>query len=148
MITSSKNNSKGVLLDTIAQILAFDATHLNDAEYTDIACQKCKPLLFWLYLAQKDDTLVKAIQSQACGNVTLVQSFAKVEKDCLRGTSNDPSFSALQRPLEMMVASATTTQGMLQTPSQFQVQTSEKSSKSFKKIFHRYIRTCFSWRVA
>jgi hypothetical protein len=133
-ITSSKGNAKVVLLDTIAQILAFDATHLNDAEYTDIACQKCKPLLFWLYLAQKDDTLVKAIQSQACGNVTLVQSFAKGEKECLRGTSNDPSFSALQRPLEMMVASATTTQGMLQTLSQFQVQTSEKTSKSFKKI--------------
>ena len=134
VITSSKGNAKAVLLDSIAQIAAFDATHLNDAEYTDIACQKCKPLLFWLYLAQKDNTLVKAIQSQACGNVTLVQSFAKVEKECLKGTSNDSSFSALQRPLEMMVASATTTQGMLQTLSQFQVQTSEKSSKSFKKI--------------
>jgi len=33
-----------------------------------------------------------------------------------------------------MVAFLTTTQGMLQTLSQVQVQTSEKSSKSFKKI--------------
>jgi len=63
-----------------------------------------------------------------------MQSFEKMEREYLHGPSNNSSLASLQRPLEMMVASATTTQGMLQTLSQVQVQTSEQSSKSFKKI--------------
>ena len=133
-IASSKGDAKAVLLEAISAIVSFDATHLNDAEYQDIASQKCKPLLFWLFLAQKDDNFVKSIHSQACCNVTLVQSFEQMTKECLKGTSNDSSLASLQRPLETLVASATTTQGLLQTLSQVQVQTSDKSSKSFKKI--------------
>jgi len=133
-ITSSKGDTRAVFLEAISVCIAFDGATLNDPEYQDIASQKCKPILFWLFLAQKDDNFVKPIQSQACGNITLMQSFEKMERECLHGPSNNSSLASLQGPPEMMVASVTTTRGMLQTLSQVQVQTSIKISKSFKKI--------------
>jgi len=50
-ISASKGNAKVILLLTIAAIIDFDASHIGDDEYKYTASQKCKPLLFWFFLA-------------------------------------------------------------------------------------------------
>jgi len=49
-----------MILKVLSAIAEFDAAHLNDVEYKDITSQKCKLLLFWLFLALKDDKLKAA----------------------------------------------------------------------------------------
>ena len=140
-ISASKGNAKVVLLATVATIMDFDASHIGDDEYKDIASQKCKPLLFWLFLAIQNNTFVQPIQSEGCGSVKVVKEFEKTTMDCLNGGTSDNSGShllSLKRPLEIMAASVTSTQSLLQSMSQIQHQVSDKSSKSFKKIPVQY----------
>jgi len=134
-ISASKGNAKVVLLATVAAIMDFDASHIGDDEYKDIASQKCKPLLFWLFLAIQDNAFVHPVQSEGCGSVKVVKEFEKTIMDSLNGGNSDNSGShllSLKRPLEVMAASVTSTQFLLQSMSQIQHQVSDKSSKSFK----------------
>ena len=82
---------KVVLLATVTTIMDFDASHIGDDEYKDIASQKCKPLLFWLFLAIQDNAFVQPIQSEGCGSVKVVKEFEKTTMDCLNGGTSDNS---------------------------------------------------------
>jgi len=71
----------------------------------------------------------------------VVKEFEKTIMDSLNGGNSDDSGShllSLKRPLEVMAASVTSMQSLLQSVSQIQHQVSDKSSKSFKKIPAQY----------
>ena len=75
------------------------------------------------------------IQSEGCGSVKVVKEFEKTVNECLNGGNRDDSAShllSLKRPLEVMAACVTSTQSLLQA------MTTDKSSKSFKKIPAQY----------
>lgn len=143
-ISKSNGEAKEILVDCVKAIKEFDAAHTNDAEYTDKARSKCKDMMFWLYLVSQSSDAVEAVPATGCNNESMAERLAVIAKKCL-DQSEDISVSistqvekSLKRPFEVLAASSSMTSEFMEKLTQLQSQSSEKSSKSFKKIPAKY----------
>ena len=99
-IAVSRGDANAILVEVVNAIKEFDTVHAIDAEYTDAAKTKCKPLLYWLYLAGKDNEIIKQIPSMVCSNARLANSFVQLESQCLKRSSygSKVAFPSLKQP--------------------------------------------------
>ena len=146
-ISNSNGNSKNILIEAAREIKHFDTIHANDQEYEEKAKSKCKDLLAWLFLVGMN--VVHKVPTMGCNNKQIIDYFSTIEKECLSDNNpiqngininTDGIMQALQRPLEILATSASSTQDFMQKLTQIQSQNSEKASKSFKKIAPKYQR--------
>ena len=143
-IEESNGDAKVVLLKSIEAIKAFDSAHNGDAEYVDKARTKCKDFLFWLFLVQKEDNSIEGIPVMGCSNNKVVSALSSISSSCLSSSKevsssiSDQVEQSLKRPFEVLAASSYLTSEFMEKLTQLQSQSSDKSSKSFKKILQKY----------
>ena len=145
-ISSTAGDTKHVLIQTAQAIKEFDITHAGDVTYTDRAKSKSKDILAWLYLVIHDR--ITATQTMGCQCKILKSKFLKLENinlglntppDTVAAHSNDLG-QILQRPLEILATSSSSTQEFLQKLTQIHSQSNDKSTRSFKKLAPKYQR--------
>ena len=145
-ISKSNGNSKPILVECVKAIKDFDTKHANDTTYEDKARAKCKDILFWLYLVSSGNAAIDAVPVTGCNNEKVAEELKNVSSKALKPkTTSDPSTSIsaqverlLKCPFEVLATSASSTSDFMEKLTQLQNQSSEKSSKSFKKIPTKY----------
>ena len=142
-IAANKADTNKIFLDVIIAIKEFDEAHKDDAEFKEKAATKCKMLLHWLYVANKDDadTGIAQIQFAICSNEGITSQMKAFEKLHFTqvGQAQDQVAQALVAPLEQLAASSRTTQETLLKLSETQEKSpSSASDKSFAKIPESY----------
>ena len=143
-IEANQGNSNSLLLKIVEEIKNFDTKHNTDTDYTDKAKQKCKDLLFWIYLAGKENNAVKAIPTTVNINRRIKKKLDEITTSCLTSkhqTNNhlDENFANvighhLKRPLEIIATSNTTQSDILRSFQTQHERSTEKSTKSFTKL--------------
>ncbi len=136
-IATSRGDAKTILVEVVNAIKEFDFVNAPDIDYVDSAKAKCKPLLFWLYLAGKDDIAIKPIPSENCTNPGLAAAYTQLKSQHLK-VSSDNGTPASSAHLEALASSALTSQSMLLQMTSNQAKTTERTSRSFKKIPTKY----------
>ena len=63
-ICDKDGDAMSVLLAVLVEIKNFDTIHATDTEFLDKANQKCKELLYWLYLVAKGDMSIPSIPTK------------------------------------------------------------------------------------
>ena len=148
-IVNHNGSTKEVLLAAVRSIKAFDTTQAANPEYTEKAKQKCKDLVYWLYLVSQDSTGVVATPVTGCNSIDLITKLNEVGRKCLGQAGVSPTKvgvttstwqKKLQRPLEQLAASASSNQDILRTLTKIHESNDDKTSKSFKKIPQKYQR--------
>ena len=143
-ISISNGNSKLLLVDCVKSIKDFDTLHAQDEDYTDKARSKCKDILLWLFLAGKDSPAIDAVQSMCCQDERVADALETIKASCLlpkpaiSSTISDQVEKSLKRPFEVLASSVSSTSDFMEKLTNLQSQSSEKSSKSFKKIPAKY----------
>ena len=122
------------MLEVIASIKDFDATHQNDDKFVDKAAVKCKALLYWLYLAGNIDNCIEKIPTQTCQNSTLASKFETLKHEILNLNSASSPLELISAPLSQLASSTRTTQEAISKLVDLQTKSSDKSTNSFKKI--------------
>lgn len=113
----------------------FDSTHQEDDNYEEKALLKCRNLFYWLFLAVKDDNIIEKIPIQICSNQSIANHFKKFKDNhTLKNGSGEDSLNAIYTPLAQLATSTATTQEAISKLVNLQTTSSEKNSKSFKKI--------------
>ena len=147
MISRRVQDAKELLVKVVQEIKAFDSIHATDEEFRDKAKQKCKDFVYWIHLVVKNDESIKAIPTTGCNSVKVIKEFRTLTSTCLArdsecsGTASQTSIelgNQLTRPLEMLAASSSSNQEVLRKLTQIQTQSSEKTTRSFKKIPSKY----------
>ena len=145
-IKEHDGDSKQALIDCAQAIKDFDTLHSGDDDYTDKAKSKSKDILAWLYLVLHDR--ITATPTMVCQSKILKSRFSNLEHSLL-GPNNPPDTAIvpsqnieqiLRRPLEILATTSTSTQDFLQKLTQIQSQSTDKSTRSFKKIAPKYQR--------
>ena len=148
-IEKNEGDCKSLLLAVVLAIKQFDTEFDGNADYTNKAKQKCKDILYWLYLSSKADSPVKSIPTTVSKSRRIRDKLIEVTSTCIKGntTSNTTTGTAefanaignhLKRPLEIIATSNTTQSDILRS---FQVQherNNDKSSRSFTKLPSQY----------
>ena len=145
-VADYNGNARQVLLKTVQAITAFDTDHADDIEYVDKAKTKCKDLLLWLYLVGAESESIKSTPVIGCSNSAVAQYFQELKDIVLSPPSGSMPASDLQnavgdtlkRPFEVLATTASTTADFVEKLTQLHKQSSEKSTKSFKKIPTKY----------
>jgi hypothetical protein len=144
-ISKSNGNSKLLLIECVKKIKEFDIEHANDVNYSDKARSKSKDILLWLYLVNKGSNEIDAVPVIGC-NEKVAKALSKVKQRCLKTTNKNNDTNnisaqveqSLKRPFEVLATSASSTSDFMEKLTQLQNQSSEKSTKSFKKIPVKY----------
>jgi hypothetical protein len=154
-IMNHQGSAKELLFALIDAIRAFDTAHQGDDDYKDKAKSMSKEILFWCYLVFKDSDSIQATPTTGCRSVKVIKALRVIETNCLKQNliehqalvepnpiqvAQDQAHltQTFQRPLEMLATSAASNQDFLRKLTQIQTQTSEKTSKSFKKLPPKY----------
>ena len=142
-IEKDQGDSKLLLIKVIQAIKNFDTTHNTDDEFVDKAKQKCKDLLFWIYLAGKENA-IKSIPTTVNVNRRVKQNIKDITFSCIsekRPNNNqfDNNFAEalgnhLKRPLEIIATSNSTQSDILRSFQSQHKKSNEKSAKSFTKL--------------
>ena len=142
-IEKDQGDSKLLLIKVIQAIKNFDTTHNTDDEFVDKAKQKCKDLLFWIYLAGKENA-IKSIPTTVNVNRRVKQNIKDITFSCIsekRPNNNqfDNNFAEalgnhLKRPLEIIATSNSTQSDILRSFQSQHEKSNEKSAKSFTKL--------------
>ena len=133
-----------MLVNCIKTSKEFDTTHANDKAYNDKARSKCKDIMMWLYLVSKNSPSIDAIQITGCANEKVAIELNAKAKHCLSSrqdtetTISSQVKKSLKRPFKVLATSASSTSDFMEKLTQLQNQSSDKSSKSFKKIPVKY----------
>ena len=149
IISEKDGNAKEVLIEVARVIKEFDTKHSNDAEYTEKARQKCRPILAWLFLTIKEK--INAIPTMGCNNRSMIRSLKALEDLHLNSSKDKPTNkvnsnstenleSIFKRPLEILATSSSATNDFVQKLSSSQAISGEKVTRSFKKIAPKYQR--------
>ena len=143
-ISKSNGNSKLMLIECVKKIKEFDIEHTNDDDYTDKARSKSKDILLWLYLVCKISDKIDAVPVIGC-NEKVAKALSEVKQKCLKDNNNNNTDNihaqveqSLKRPFEVLATSASSTSDFMEKLTQLQNQSSDKSTKSFKKIPMKY----------
>ena len=146
-IVDTHGDARQVLVDCVKEMKSFDATHVNDNEYTDKAQSKSKAFLYWIYLVSQDNNAIEAIATTGCTNDKIMSKLQERTITKL-GTTPTPQVdgstiqqqveATLKRPFEVLAATSSTTADFMDKLTQLQSQANEKSSKNFKKIPAKY----------
>ena len=148
-IETNQGDCKQLLLQVVQAIKAFDTKNSTDTNYVDKAKQKCKDILFWIYLASKNDETIQPIPTTTNMNRRIKKTLEDIEESCLltrnKTTNNnlDENFAAalgnhLKRPLEIIATSNTTQSDLLRSFQTQHEKANDKSSKSFTKLPNEY----------
>ena len=142
-------DSKEVLFAAIQVIQEFDK-HMKDErlDQSETARDSCVEILHWLYLASKGK--INSIPTIACSvrevrkHFNHIQSVLGNDKIRLEKSTNEvPSFDSdtfaksIQKPLEIIAASSSSTQDFLSKLTQIQSTNQDKSTNSFGKLSDR-----------
>ena len=147
-IEDDQGDSKLLLLKVVQAIKSFDTKHNADDEFIDKAKQKCKDIIFWIYLAGKENA-IKPIPTTANINRRVKKKIKEITSSCIstkRSTNNnhfDHNFAEalgnhLKRPLEIIATSNSTQSDILRSFQSQHEKSNEKSSKSFTKLPAEY----------
>jgi hypothetical protein len=145
-ITNHNGDAANTLLQSAKAIVNFDNEHANDDEYVDKARNKCKDLLFWLYLVTTGSETITATPVIGCTSPLVSSHFKQLESSLLVSnpstqTATDMSTAVgetLKRPFEVLATSASSTADFVEKLTQLQSQSNDKATKSFKKIPTKY----------
>ena len=101
--------------------------------------------MLWLYLVSKNSPSINTVQVTGCANEKVAIELNAKVKHCLsssqgtEATISSQVEKSLKRPFEVLATSASsTTSNFMEKLMQLQNQSSDKSSKSFKKIPVKY----------
>jgi len=103
----------------------------------ETATDTCSDILYWIYLATKGK--INSIPIVGCSvkevrlHFKMLEKMINVNKTKKDTTKEDIAYS-IQRPLEMIAASSSSTQDFLSKLTQIQSSAQEKSSNSFTKL--------------
>ena len=148
-IEKNESDCKSLLLAVALAIKQFDIDFDGNTDYVNKAKQKCKDILYWLYLASKQDSPVKPIPTTVCKSRRIRDKLNDITSTCIntnvtnQATTGSAEFANaignhLKRPLEIIATSNTTQSDILRS---FQVQhekNNDKSSRSFTKLPSQY----------
>ena len=146
IIEDRNGDTTQALISCAQAIKEFDTLHSIDDDYTDKAKSKSKDILAWLYLVINDK--VTATPTMSCQSKILKSRFSNL-KDLKLGPLAPPETALLpqqnfeqilQRPLEILATSSSSTQDFLQKLTQIHSQSNDKTARSFKKIAPKYKR--------
>ncbi len=149
-IMKHQGSVKEVLFTVINRIQEFDQVNQDNEEFREKAKTCSKDIIFWCYLVLVEANTIKATPTTACNNVAVIRACRELTKKSLhpardqienvtQQNQNKISLSeTFQCPLEMLATSAASNQDFLRKLTQIQTQSSEKASKSFKKIPIKY----------
>jgi len=136
-------DSKEVLVAAIKVIEEFD-THIDELGDYKIERAKdyCIEILHWLFLASKGK--INSIPTIACSvrevrkHFNIVHSSMGIEKNTNKMVGQTDNLSkSIQKPLEIIAASSSSTQDFLSKLTQIQSINQEKTSNSFGKLSDR-----------
>ena len=148
-IVKTQGDCKKLLLAVVLAIKDFDTKFDGDEEYTNKARQKCKEILYWLYLSSKEESPIQAIPTTVCTSRRVRERLNNLSQHCVKAKSDtdttprsidiaDALGNHLKRPLEIIATSNSTQSDILRS---FQAQhdkANEKSSRSFTKLPAQY----------
>jgi hypothetical protein len=149
-IKTNKGECKELLLAIVLAIKAFDSEFDANDEYNNKAKQKCKELLYWLYLSSKPVSPIKAIPTTVTTSRRLRENFNQIVSQCLdKAITNQVQGphqvdlanalgSQLKRPLEIIATSNSTQSDILRSFQAQHEKTNEKSSRCFTKLPAQY----------
>ena len=144
-ISTFGGDATEILLKVTQGIKDFDNKYGGDAEYQDKAKTKCKDIVYWLYLVSTGNVVIASINTIACTNPKLKETLQTKTKTSLQVATapSPPSFAnqleeSLKRPFEVLAATSSSTSDFMEKLTQLQKQSSEKSTKTFKKIPAKY----------
>ena len=131
--------SQQILLQAIKTIKEFDEeVELAVDEIIEQARSSCEHLLHWLYLASKGK--INSTPTIGCSVLEVRQLFKNMEmaagisKQSLATSPTSNTSSDIQKPLEIIAASSSSTQDFLSKLTQIHSSSSEKTTNSFKKL--------------
>ena len=135
LIVANKGNTGNIFLDVIKAIKEFDYLYKDDSSFTEKADTKCKQLLQWFYVSEKDDDAdgIAYIKFTSCTNDTLLKQ-VKDSEDAHLVQVQDPQDQVAQdlfAPLEQLEDSSRTMQESVLNMTVLQ----EKGTSSTKKYF-------------
>ncbi len=142
VIVKTDGDSKEVLLEVIKSIKSFDEEATRNGTNVELAKDSCIDMLHWLFLATKNK--VKSTPTVGCSIKEVRSHFKDIQK-IIEGTNTNTQAqhtiernidlsTSIQRPLEMIAASSSSTQDFLCKLTQIQSSNQDKSSSSFGKL--------------
>ena len=72
-IASSRRDTKSILVKMVKEIKGFYEFYTEYVKYLDQTNRKCKALVFWLHLAEVDNTTIKSVSIMTCTSENLVK---------------------------------------------------------------------------
>ena len=136
---------KLVLLTAIKSIKEFD-TATSTIKETEPAASSCEDIIYWLFLASKNK--IYSVPTMGCIETEVHDHFRQLEQSQLltiqdtNHLTTPPSQNPnqdLQRPLEIIASSSSHTKDYLdRLNQQMQQSSSEKNTRSFKKLAKKY----------
>ena len=142
-VLESDGDSKEVFVAAIKVIKEFDV-HVDKIRDNQIekAKDSCIKLLHWLFLASKG--MKNSIPTVACSvrgvkrHFNIIQSSLGIKKNVLKTAGHSDILSkSIQKPLEIIAASSSSTQDFLSKLTQIQSSNQEKTSNLFGKLLDR-----------
>ena len=145
-------DSRAVFIAAIKVIQEFD-DHLEDSEshLSEKAKDSCIDILHWLFLAAKGK--INSIPTVACSVREVRKHFNQMQSliglnritNEVVSTRNNSDIltESIQKPLEIIAASSSSTQDFLSKLTQIQTSNQEKSSNSFAKLSDRVQKMIF-----
>ena len=139
-ISEHEGDSYEILLAAIKVIKEFD-THIEsseDLDTTETATSSCEDILHWLFLATRGK--INSIPTVACSVRDVRKHFINVERMVGFGKTQDQApkqvdiSSSIQKPLDIIAASSSSTQDFLSKLTQIQLTNQDKTSNSFGKL--------------
>ena len=148
-IKQNRGDGKALLLAVVLAIKNFDTQFDGNEEYTNKAKQKCKEILYWLYLASKQDSPIKAIPTTVSTSKRVREKLNGITNQCIGQTREqnteprsielaDALGTHLRRPLEIIATSNSTQSDILRSFQAQHEKSNEKSSRSFTKLPAQY----------
>jgi hypothetical protein len=148
-IEQDNGDSKELLIKVVQAIKNFDTEHNTDNEFKDRAKQKCKDLMFWIYLASKDN-IINPIPTTVNVSRRVKKYLDDIKAKCIKSAgrnNNNNQFNQnfadalgnhLKRPLEIIATSNSTQSDILRSFQSQHEKSTEKSAKSFTKLPMEY----------
>lgn len=135
-------------MKVVQEIKDFDTKYNTDNNYVNKAKQKCKDILFWIYLASKHNSVMRPILSTSNMNRRIKTKLDSITKSCIQQTQQktnhlDENFAAiignhLKCPLKIIATSNTTPSDILRSFQTQHEKSTEKTAKSFTKLLLEY----------
>ena len=69
--------------------MEFGSKHDTDVEYQQIARQKCKDIIYWIYLAIKDDSAIKSIPITVNKSSRIQEKLNEVSRSCIESSEKE-----------------------------------------------------------